>query len=105
MNEPAPSERPLSLAPARLALVLPVLAWLSQLIVVLYIRGAPAAFYLMAAVVQGLLIVAGILLGMWALLRRGRGGLAVVLPAALGLVLSGGTLLLIGIVAILALLR
>jgi hypothetical protein len=90
---------------ARLALALPVLSWLSQIIVALYVRGAPAEFYLLAAVTQGVLLVGGMLLGIWALFRRGRGGLAVVVPATLGLLLSVGTLLLIGIVTIVSLLQ
>ena len=105
MNEPVPSVRQSPRALARLAVALPLLAWLSQIIVALYVHGAPAEFYLMAAAIQGFLILGGIVLGIWAIVCRGRGGRAVVIPATIGLVLSGGTLLLIGFVALIALLQ
>ncbi len=104
-DETTPSEPAPPRAQARLALVLPGLAWLSQIIVALYIRGAAAEFYLLVAGLQGLLLLAGLPLGIWALVRRGRGGLGVVVPATLGLVLSAGTLLLIGLLAVLSLVR
>jgi hypothetical protein len=105
MNKSSQSERKPPRAAARLALVLPVIAWLSQIIVALYIRGAPAQTNLLAAAVQGLLILGGLFLGIWALLTRGSGGLGVVIPATLGLMLSAGTLLLIGSLMLISLVR
>ncbi|HEV3261030.1 MAG TPA: hypothetical protein VG013_29535 [Gemmataceae bacterium] len=52
-----------------------------------------AEFSFLAACLQAMLMLAGLVLGIVALgVSRGRGGLGVVLPAVAGLVLSAGTL-------------
>jgi hypothetical protein len=81
---------------AWLALACPLLAWLSQVVVALFVRRRPAEFYLLAAVSQGLLLLAGLFFGIRALVTRGPGGASVVVPAVIGLLISAGTLLLIG---------
>lgn len=80
--------------PAWLALACPLLAWLSQVFVALRVRRATADVYLSAACVQGLLLVAGFGLGVWALAARDRGS-SVVAPSVIGILISAGTLLLI----------
>lgn len=81
---------------AWLALACPLLSWLSQVPVALFVRRAPAEVYLLAAGVQGLLLFGGLFFGIWALARRGRGDASVIVPAVIGLLISAGTLLLIG---------
>jgi hypothetical protein len=55
---------------AWLALAFPILAWLSQVFMALSVRRAPAEFYLLPAAIQGLLILGGAALGIWALAKR-----------------------------------
>jgi hypothetical protein len=105
MNEPAAPEHEPPHAQAWLALACPLLAWISQAYVALFVRGAAAEVYLLAMIVQGLLLAGGFSLGIAALARRGRGGASVVVPATIGLLISTGTLLLIGGLVIMNALR
>lgn len=75
--------------------VLPLLAWFSQCFLAFMARGVPAEGLLLAALVQLLLILAGLMLSATALARRRPGESGVRVPATLGLLISVGTLLLV----------
>lgn len=101
MDEQAPSDHKQLQKQARFAMALPILAWLSQVGMALFVGRAAAEIHLFAAVIQGLLILRGFLLGVWVLAKRGNAGATVVIPAAIGVILSVGTILLIAVVVML----
>ena len=82
---------------AWLALWLPLLAWFSQAFAVALLRNAGPVIHLLAALMQFGMLVGGLAFGIWALAVRGRSGVGVILPAAIGLAISIGTFLIIGL--------
>jgi hypothetical protein len=81
----------------------PVIGWVSQIILTLSLRGISglAALWLLAAVVQFVLIVAGFYFG----LKASMAGRAYLSPgqrgaAMVGVILSGGTIILITVLAV-----
>ena len=95
MDEHSPSDPKQLQRQARFALALPILAWLSQVGMALFVGRAAAEIHLLVAIIQGLLILRGFLLGVWVLAKRGNAGVTVIIPAVIGVILSAGTVLLI----------
>lgn len=71
----------------------------------LFVRRAPAEVYLFFALAQLLLLAAGPVLGVYALVKRGNGGMGVIIPAVSGILISLGTLLWVAIVMLRSILR
>lgn len=80
---------------AWLSLVSPGTAWLLSIWAAQSMRRGSAQVHLIVAGIEGLLILGALLFGVIALVT-GRGKLSVVLPAAVGLLISLGTMVLIG---------
>jgi hypothetical protein len=87
---------------AWLAFCLPILAWMSSVFAALFVRGAPAEVHFFLAAVEFGLLLGGLIFGIWALAKRGNSGMGIILPAGLGLVVSGGTILLVGVLIVAA---
>jgi drug/metabolite transporter (DMT)-like permease len=94
MNEFSPADHEPPRLQAWLALACAVLACLSYVYMDLFVRGAPEEVYLLVAGLQGLLIFGAVVFGIWALGKRGHGGVSLVVPAWMGLLLSAGAILL-----------
>jgi hypothetical protein len=84
---------------ARVGFALPLLAWFSQLFLATNARQVPAEGHLLAAIAQCVLLILGLMFAVSALDRRGRGETGVLIPAIIGLMISGGTLLLVVVMA------
>jgi hypothetical protein len=81
---------------AKLGLILPIFAWLWFGAIYLVEPPWAAQSFVMVVLVQGCLLAIGGLLSILALALGTRGGARVIVPAVIGLVISGATVLLIG---------
>jgi hypothetical protein len=104
MNRTRPPKQKPPYIQAWLALSLPLVAWFSQVFIASLLRHAGPVFHLFAAVMQFGLLVGGLVFGIWALAVRGRSGVGVIFPAAVGLAISIGTFLIIGLLFVAAVL-
>jgi hypothetical protein len=88
---------------AGLGLIVPILVWLCQVAVYVWFwqvavyRVTPPAnsTYMAIALVEGCMLVTGAVCSILALALGSRAGARVILPAIIGLVISGGTVLLV----------